>query len=244
MSNLSHVKKLDLFTLAHIRKLDEIQRARVKSGRSGIGLEVEELIRRLESGGIGKHVDDPRWMQAKTLWDFGFGCAPNLGTFEAYLATIPEIPAGLVAHNPDFPLLTLVDPRLGHVCSCRLIDLRFVEYTRNDQSLVPFDARHAMPTDAPYWVRAHDGSPNLNRKPSDCRAECIGELYAGTADVGIAIWIQHGEGKCVMDLPGSVFASNRVCCAYLGTWLNVRELNVGGTDYARPRFGSVVFILG
>ena len=230
-----------LFNLGHIAKLHEIQKAHLKAGLPGIGREVEELISRLENGGVGKSAGDPRIAQAKKLWDLGFGRELKMNSFHAYFATIPEIPKSLVADNPVLPLLVLVDPRLGHTRSCRLDGLRFAEYGWDDTSLVPFDDRHVMPS-APYWVRAHDGSPNLGKKPSDCRAKCTGKLYAGTADVGIAIWIQHGKCNHVMDLPGSVHISNRESCACLGVWRGGLELGASRHDVTNTLFGSVVFV--
>lgn len=207
----------------------------------GLRNELQELIRRVTSGGIAGKSDDVRTAQAKKLWDAGFGTALKIDSFSAYLATIPSVPASLVADNPTFPLLILVDPRLGHVKSARLVGLKFAEYGNTDEALVPFDARHTMPTDTPYWVRAHDGAVNKNRRPSDVRASLTGNQLAGTADVGIAIWIQMGKRSHVMDLPGSVHASDRGYCAYLGVWHGGPGLSsVRGVD-AFPGYGSVVF---
>lgn len=207
----------------------------------GLRNELQELIRRVTSGGIAGKSDDVRTAQAKKLWDAGFGTALKIDSFNAYLATIPSVPASLVADNPTFPLLILVDPRLGHVKSARLVGLKFAEYGNTDETLVPFDARHGMSANAPYWVRTHDGSPNLNKKPSDVRASLTGNQLAGTADVGIAIWLQLGKRNHIMDLPGSVRASGRGFCAYLDVWSDGPELSSGGDDGASPGFGSVVF---
>ncbi len=211
----------------------------------GYGEEFNAFIRQITSGGIAKtgkvaKAVDIRRKQAKKYWDRGFG--RKFKNFAAYLVTIPEVPASLLADNPEFPLLVLVDPRLGHVESCRLAGLKYVEYGNDDDTLVPCDNRHAMPTDAPYWVRAHDGLPNLNRKPADCLAECTGRRYAGTADIGIAIYVQYGKRQHFMDLPGSVHRHDRADCAYLDVWVDGPELRSYGDGYASPGYGSVVFV--
>ncbi|MCI0479515.1 hypothetical protein L0Y59_03140, partial [Candidatus Uhrbacteria bacterium] len=89
-----------------IRELLDIDRA-----RGGIGPEFQELISRLTSGGVGMKNDDPRAVQAKVLWDKGFGRESGCRSFQDYLATIPEIPPELVDDDPRFPLLVLVDDR-------------------------------------------------------------------------------------------------------------------------------------
>ena len=212
---------------------------------NGFGLrnELQELIRRVTSGGIAGKSDDIRIIQAKKLWDLGYGRELGIDSFDAYLVVIPSVPASLIAENPEFPLLVLVDPRLGYTKSCRLAVLKFSEYGNTDETLVPFDARHTMPI-TPYWVRAHDGSPNLNRKPSDIRKGLVGSQLVGTADVGIAIWIQLGKREHVMDLPGSVRSGARGCCAYVGVWGVEPKLHSGRDDGADPRCGTVVFVCG
>lgn len=208
---------------------------------TGLRRELQAFIRQVTSGGVAGKSDDPRVIQAKILWDLGFGRELKIDSFDSYLATIPEIPTSLLAHNPELPLLVLVDPRLRYVKSCRLAGLKYEEYGWTDETLVPVDDRHALASDTPYWVRAHDGSPNLNRRPSDCRAECSGRRYAGTADVGIAIWIQYGPRNHVMDLPGSVHAALRGSCAYVSPFGDPRLLASRDGD-AHPECGTVVFV--
>ncbi len=98
---------MGLFDVGHVAKLHEIQAARLSAGQKGIGSEVEELIRRLEMGGVNQ------WrIQAKRLWDRGFGRDPSVKAknFKAYLAGILQIPASLLADDPELPLLSLADP--------------------------------------------------------------------------------------------------------------------------------------
>jgi len=234
----------NLFNTGHVAKLDEIQSARLRRGMSGIGLEIEELIRRLESGGVAGKSADIRETQAKRLWDLGYGRELNIPTFETYLATIPEVPASLLADDPELPLLTLDDPRLPLTVRARLAGVRHAELGYNDGDLVPFDERHKTPA-GPYWFRAHNGRSIRNKKPSDCRKACTGKLLSGTADVLIALFTHHKdvakEDEHIMDGPGSVRREDRACCSYLEVWDGGPRLYGDLVDDAYPRCGSVVF---
>jgi len=241
----------NLFNTGHVAKLDEIQSARLRRGMSGIGLEIEELIRRLESGGVAGKSNDVRETQAKRLWDLGYGKwlmenRPALGitSFETYLATIPAVPAGLVEHDDFLPLLTLDDPRVPRTVRARLAGVKHAEFGYADDTLAPFDARHET-GNQPYWFRAHDGRVNNGKKPSECRALCTGNLLAGTADVLIALFTQHTnvvkEGEHIMDGPGSVHRETRTDCAYLGVWDGSPELVGHHGGDADSFYGTVVF---
>ncbi|MBI4256538.1 hypothetical protein HY626_00600, partial [Candidatus Uhrbacteria bacterium] len=144
---------MSLFDLAHVAKLYEIQRARLSAGQEGIGDEVSKLIRRLEMGGVNQ------WrIQAKRLWDRGLGrdSAVKAKNFKAYLAGIPQIPANLLAEDPDFHLLSLCDPRPGLLQSCKLLGIKYEELGYTDEDAVPFDDRFVTPT-TPFWFRHDDG---------------------------------------------------------------------------------------
>lgn len=187
--------------------------------------------------------DDIRTVQAAMAWWRKFG---GDASFEAYLEPIPTAP-DFVALRKEFPQLDLpllVDPRLGHVRSAELVGLKYREHGNTDTTLEPVDTRHSMPTDVPYWVLAHDGTPNLNRWPPGCFAECVGRLLAGTADVLMAIWLQYGSRYHIMDGPGSANASDRGRCACVGQWRNESILDVNRVPSLTPGFGSVVFVRG
>jgi hypothetical protein len=196
------------------------------------------LVPRVES-------DDPRLVQAKRLWDKGWGRELGFETFDDYLATIPEIPDFLAADDPELPLLFLADPRLGLTRSCQLLGVRYTEFGYNDESAEPWDARHCDPVE-PFWFRCHNGRPNRNRKPVDCWAECRGNRLAGTAIVGLMAYIHKPdivkEGEWVIDLPGSVFRRTRDYCACLRVWDGRAKLGLlRDARVARPHCGSLVF---
>ncbi|MBU1705880.1 hypothetical protein KKG19_04115 [Patescibacteria group bacterium] len=222
----------DLFTVAHIAQLHEIQKARLRRNQPGLGSEVEELIRRLTDGGVAGQKaarkkgarksgqsDDLRVIQAKRFWDKGFGRELGYEKLENYLATIPEVPEHLKADDPDKPMLVLTEPRLQSIVkTCRLIG---VVFNADDQTLEPYDERHAT-SQAPKWVRMHDGRRNHKRKPSTCRDELKNGEFSGTDLAGICCYLHFPdcarEDEHVMDLPGSVLAEYRDGCASLEVW--------------------------
>lgn len=182
--------------------------------------------------------DDIRTVQTAMYWWKKFGGDVS---FPAYLERIPQAPdfAALRREFPQLNLPLLVDVRLGHVRTANLAGLKFAEYGYSDKTLEPFDPRRAIPNTDPYWVLAHDGTPNLNRRPSDCRNECIGRLFAGTVAVGIAIRMQYGDCSHVMDLPADVYSRDRSSTS-LGMRIGSRTI-AGVHDDARQYQGSVVF---
>lgn len=224
-------KKLTPGQIGELVELDRVS--------GGIGDEVAAPIKRLTDGRRLLGTNDVRVIQAKILFDKGLGGELS---FEAYLATIPEIPETLFADDPNLPLLRLVDPRLGLVKTCKLFGIKFEELGYSDMDAVSCDARHEIPN-TPFWVRAHDGRKNRNRKPNICREECKDKLFAMTAMVAIMVWVQDPniikEGEHVLDCPGSVRRAVRGCCAYLGVWGGEVKLdlsrNAGDAD---PNCGS------
>ena len=234
-----------MFDVGHVAQLHEIQRARLSRGDPGIGSEVEELIARLTSGGVGARSGDLRTIQAKRLWDKGFGREVKAKNFKAYLASIPEIPASLITDDPEFPFLSLVDPCVGLVCACSLASVQHSELGYSDGDIIPFDERHTDPTQ-PFWVRHDDGRKNRNRRPDHCRDECTGDLLAGTAMVGLFTYIHHQEivkeGEHILDLPGSIHHDEPLVCAYLGVWDGQPKLSISGdSDRALSDYGSLRF---
>lgn len=208
----------NLMTFDQMCELRAIEKARIKAGKDGLRLELQAFIARFTDGGVNVKSDDPRVLQAKVLFDKGLG--GNL-SFEDYLATIPEIPSTLLADDPNFPLLRLVDPRLGLEKTCELFGITFKEFGYSDADAVAFDARHEIPA-TPFWVRAHDGRKNRNRRPDVCRDECKDKIFAMTAMVAIMTWVQDPsifkENEHILDCPGSVHRGTRGDCAYLSVW--------------------------
>ncbi|MFA5946184.1 MAG: hypothetical protein WC802_04730 [Patescibacteria group bacterium] len=179
--------------------------------------------------------------QMERNFRLGFADALRIASIDVYLASIPLVPPGM-AHDGEFPLLALVDPRPGLMRSLSLAQVRGLGTAK----LAPYSLRDVTPA-YPHWICALDGRVNHMKRPNECRAEAIKRgLYAGTAEVGLAIYIHHKDKNVVvenehyMTLPGSVVRRH---CADLGIWYGVPKLcSVGGSvRVASSRFGTVVF---
>lgn len=162
---------------------------------------------------------------------------------ESLLPQIPEIPVTILQPRGELNLLTLVPFHLGNVALAKAAGLKYSEYGYTDKTLVPVDKTRYDFSDRGWrWVLAHDGAPNLRRKPTDCLAECTGSRFAGVDKVGVAIHLIHGARKHVMDLPASVHSDvhGGFACVYP---FDGSKLNAGrNADIARPYCGTVVFV--
>ena len=221
------------FTTGQIARLYDLERQR----GAGIHDLVQELIRRLESGGVSpgtaqangqrrkgkgtKLTDrDPRILShAKLLFDKGAGREVGLPTFRDYLASIPDLPTFPEDYKTRFPLLALVDPRLTLTTSCRIFG---VTLEGDDTTSVPSSDRVVTPT-TPYWMSFQDGRIHDNRKPSDCRTEFLSrsDELPLTALEGVSAYTQQHPSILdghMMDLPGSIRVDNGEHCACLRRW--------------------------
>lgn len=207
----------------------------------------EGQIRQLQSGGVSRATERDPFKRATKLWWDTIGSAIDARTIKQYRAKIAPVPAYLIDlddRHPALNRLMLDDPRLPRTVRAELIGVKHKEYGYTDDTLVEFDARHATPSE-PYWFRAHDGRPNRGRKPSDCRAECTGDLLGGTGDVLLALFLSDRaivrQHQHIMDGPGSVSRDIRRWCSYLRVWDGGPELSAHWVDGANPSYGSVVF---
>ena len=212
----------NLFSVGHVAQLHEIQSARLKRGLPGIAPEVEELIRRLTSGGVGTKSDDPRVQQAKCLWDKGWGRELKFDSFDEYLATIPGIGEEFIT-DERFPHLILVDRRPGLTKSCSLAGLRF---NSNNNTFADFDPKQFKKEDV-YWVTCNDGRQNRNRKTVDCRKSFAKDEIGLVAFEGVALYAQRPEviNDHFVYLCGSVHVGSRDHVAIIGCWGGVPELS-------------------
>lgn len=220
-------------TLGQQDQLREIDRA-----GDGIGDEIQELIRRLTSGGVAGKSDDPRTVQAKRFWDIGVGRELTLESFQMYLATIPEIPEALKAKDKRFPILVLVELRIGLKRLCKLGDIAF---GGDDQTFVAHDEGHAEFNQS-TWIRIQNGRKNRNKKVTACRKGFNKSERGLTALQGVCAYLQNSvvvvEDVHAMDLPGSVLRGDRGRAALLEVWKGQMELFWRSGNDAFPRFGS------
>lgn len=162
---------------------------------------------------------------------------------EDLLPQIPEIPKTLLLPRGELNLLVLVPFHLGNIQLTEAAGMKYKEYGADDALVLVNDPRYANLPKTWAWVIAHDGTPNLGRMPSECLAECSGDLYGGVDKVGLAILVQHGPRKYVMDLPASVRADSRDCFVCVDPSDGVRSLFLDRYDGASPFYGTLVFAL-
>lgn len=221
--------------MAHLTTKQIKQLVEIDNAGPGIRAEVQELIRRLTSGGVGPQSDDPLITQAKKLWDKGFG--RELGkSFDEYLDSIPDIPSELNAHDKRFPLLVLVDARLGTVKTCKLLG---VNYPGDDETFVDYDPKKSR-TNKVYGIRAQDGRKNHGKSVQTCRKQFAEDEIGLTVHEGLALFAQNPEGirNRGMDLPGSVRRENRDSAAGLRWFFEHPELYWLWNGYEQPGYGS------
>ncbi len=200
-----------------------------------------------DSDSVSVTENDTRIRQA-TRWATALGISG-----EELLPQIPEISASFLSGPRQtrlgtLDLLTLVPFGMGNVRATNAAGLKYqwsgFGYMDGDEILIPSDDQCRFPRDW-RWILAHDGGPNLDRRPDTCFAECVDGFFAGVDKVGIAIWLQHGPRKHGMDLPGSVFAGSprRRTCACVDPFDDGPELGFfRRIDLTSPRCGSVVFV--
>lgn len=236
MQRMEDKMKSSTFTVDQITELRAIEKTRMGKGESGLRAEVQSLIIRLKSGGVGAKIDDPRVVQAKKLWDKGFGEALGIDSFDVYLVTIPDIPDFPYSYKNRFPVLVLVDARLGITKTC---DLLGAEFDGDDQTFVDYDPEQAR-TEKVYWIRAQDGEKNNGKSVRACRNSFTEDELGLTVHEGLAFFAQNPEGLRGrgMDLPGSVTRDYRDFVAYL-CWVCERsKLSWSGVDHPSHKFGS------
>ena len=237
---------MSTFTQDQVSELRAIEKARLGRGEPGVRAALQELITRLKSGGIAGKSTDVRIVRAKRMFDLGVvrelclkGKLPN-DSFEAYLATIPEIPPEYL-QDSDYEHLVLEESRIGLK---RLCELGIIVFGGDDQTFEAWDHRHEDARE-PRWIRLQDGRKNRNRKPDDCRQSFNTDELGTTALQGVCAYLQIptivadlniGAGGHVMDLPGSVHRVNRQVCAYLGACGGQAGLDWRGRAF--PFFGS------
>lgn len=246
------------FGLPQVVQLHEIDQARRKRDEPSIGPEVQELIARLTSGGVGSsgpgkgRLPDPGHpiiVQAKRLWDRGLvreilaeDGLPQYARFSDYLASIPGIPNFPAGYDARFPHLVLVDRRIPIVAACKVLD---VQFDGDASTFVPHEPDQSVRASV-YWIRIQDGKLHRGHQPSFCRTEFTakkGEEFGLEAHEGLSLYAQSPdllEINTAMHLTGSVRAdARRRSCAYLRRWTDGDvKLKWRWDDDANPARGS------
>jgi hypothetical protein len=231
------------FSLDLVSQLTEIHNAGVRRGKPDlVGDAVVELISRLTSGGVAGKFDDIREVQAKRYWDLGVGRELGFSSFEAYLASIPQLPTAFNVDNTEFPIRVLVETRIGLK---RLCEIGNIAFEGNDETFIAYDERYSE-FKQPTWIRIQDGRKNRNRSVKDCRKNFAKYERGLTALRGVCAYLQHAEvvsewtkdGAHVMDLSGSVLSEIRGFAAFLGVDEGRAKLYWHWLDFARSKYGS------
>ncbi len=231
-----------LFGLGHVAQLHEIQRARLKCDQPGIGVEVEELIARLTSGGVAGKSNDPREIQAKRLWDLGVGRELGFENFAAWLESLPPVPE--YPDDRQLSILVLVpdQSKIRIVKSCQLLGINF---SGTDNTFV--DARPDKALSGTYWMWCQDGSEYRGKKPEVCRDDLFPKenQIAMTAYEGLWLYAVDRSvlSRHYIDLPGSVLDvpgrdPRPGHVAYLELWGGGPKLHWDWAGRAYGGFGS------
>lgn len=183
-----------------------------------------------------------RNIEAKRFWDIGVGRELGLSSFEAYLATIPQAPAELVLDDADYPLLVLVEPRVGLK---RLCSLGGIEFSGDGETFVQYDQWHHEFVQ-PSWIRVQDGRKNRNRAARNCRVTFAEDELGLTALQGVCTYLHHPDAVTdtdredghAMSLSGSVHRDNHVRVASLKLWRGGAKLRWDFDGHAVPKYGS------
>lgn len=227
--------------MAHLTTKQLKELLAIDHAGTGIRAELQELITRLTSGGVGVKTDDlcttQGTTQAKRLWDKGFGRELGIDSFNNYLATIPQIPESLLARDDRFPELIVVDARLGIVKTCELLG---VDFSGDDQAFEDFDPKQVR-TEKVYWIRLQDGKKNLNKSVQTCRKAFAADELGLTVYEGLALFAQnpYSVRDFYLDITSSVPRGARRSAAYLG-WFDDDgpELSWCVDDHESPVCGS------
>lgn len=246
------------FTNDQIVELRTLEKARVRGGGSGFRPEVQELIGRLKTGGVGTpDTTDPFLVQSKVLWDLGWSRELGFKKIDQYRQSLktdglelgPERPAGLPVHLNRLvlwdrrPLLVKQgrEERVSLVKTCRLCG---VAYRGDDDTLLQHEATPEIVVPV-RWVWCQDGRMNRNRKPTSCRSDFQTPEVGAEALTGLFLYAQDctvigGEGNAwhAVDLPGSIRRDGPSDCAYLRVWSGGPELDWYWDGCALPGCGS------
>jgi len=217
-------------TTGQIRELIDIDRA-----NGGIRDELQELIVRLTAGGEDAKTDDPRVVQAKVLWNKGFGRELGFDLFQSYLATVPEIPDNLQLDDERFPLLVLVDGRVSISKACNFTDLAYLGHDWLFRPHAPDMAKSGI-----RWMRCQCGWKNRGMSVRTCRESFAKDEVGLDAIEGVALYAQYPEvvNGHHADLPNAVTIDFDGMVATLTGRCHAQELRCTCISDAFPGLGS------
>jgi len=196
----------DAFTDEQIARFRAIEKMRAARGESRLREFFDECIKGLDPNNetAALVIEEPvRVAQARRLFELGVGT--EFGTFEKYLATIPDIPTKLLEDDPNFPLLVLVDPRQGLTKLCALGDVFIDRYV----GINFYDKQERGK--GPYWIRIQNGEKYKGLSVDEWKEKVEYNEIGLTVFEGVCTHLQWpniiknhevSDGHA-MDLPGS-----------------------------------------
>lgn len=224
----------DSLTPSLIAELIHVEEKRKEQGLPGIYADIRYAIDVLSEGKSLAEQADPRTLQARILFEKGWGKELGFSDFETYLKSIPMVPDSLVQSSETFPFLVLVD---AHITALRASELLGVQIKGNHQTP---DMAALRTTGATYWIRCQDGSKNRGMST----AEAVQNFLPGEQGLneieGLSLLAQHSDiiDHSYIDLPQSShegFEDNSAC---LGKWNQVPGMRWRWNDYPDKRCGA------
>lgn len=214
-----------------ISELIQADHMRETKGLPGLGTEVRALIDAGLSGGSILDSVDPRLVQGRNLWEAGWGRKLGFQTFGEYLTSLPSVPTELRETNARFPLLILVDGRVGAADACRLlgITLKGNEATSH--------MRHLHEKREAYWMRCQQGTRFTSQSVTEAEHAFATDEAGLIVSEGVALVAQapHVLQTDYVDLSGSKHEGFENSSACLGTWNGRHELRWRWKDHADSR---------
>ena len=128
-------------------------------------------------------MSDVRVMQARALWDNGWGRG-RFASFEAYLQTIPLVPRAPI--DPRYGRAVLVDTSMRMVDACRVLGLAF----GGDECVFNF-APSRGPDAEVYWIWVISSCANAGMTPYHVVQSCWTSERGVTALEGVALFAQY-----------------------------------------------------
>lgn len=220
-------QELDTTLVAELIQHDLAKRS---EGKEGFGTDVRLL---LDAASLGETLAtmNPRLVQARRLWDQGFGKELGMTDFATYCQGIPAVPVALLAADPEFPILLLVDARVSVAAATRLlgISMKGNEQTEHMKEL--------KETTAAYWIRCQEGIRYRGQSVKETETGLSGSEQGLSLREGIALVARHRSviESQYLDLPGSLHEGFDNSTACLGIWDEKREVRFRWRDHADAR---------
>lgn len=208
---------------------------RVSRGKESLGASVRALIDASDMNALTLPLAWQRLIQARLLWERGFGNVLSLNDFRTYLEGIPAIPDVLLAEDAAYPYLILVDAR---VSAAKAASLLTVSPKGNEQTPHMPDLQH---TSHAYWMRCNTGDRFAGHSVHTAETTFAENEQGLSAQEALALFAQHPEvlADRYLDLAASRHEGFENSAGCLGRWDEKTELRWRWRDHADPRCFTV-----